>query len=97
MKMNQFAILLALAALLLAGGLAAAGTPFEISWWTVDAGGGTSGDAQYALSGTLGQPDAGGALSSGPFTVSGGFWAAPLAPPPPDPFYEIFLPQAVVR
>jgi hypothetical protein len=93
MKMNQFAVLLALAALLLAGGLAAAGTPFEISWWTVDAGGGTSEDAQYALSGTLGQPDAGGALSSGPFTVSGGFWAAP----PPEPSYEIFLPQAVVR
>lgn len=50
------------------------GAGYEIAWWTVDGGGGgssTGGD--YALAGTIGQPDA-GASSGGSYTLTGGFW-----------------------
>ena len=31
--------------------------PYEISWCTIDGGGGTSNSGQYKLTGTIGQPD----------------------------------------
>ena len=46
---------------------------FKIDWWTVDGGGGTSTGGVYALTGTIGQPDA-GTLSGGNYTLQGGFW-----------------------
>jgi len=46
---------------------------FEISWYTVDGGGGTSTGSGFVLSGTAGQPDAGD-LAGGGFTLRGGFW-----------------------
>ncbi len=49
--------------------------PYAICWWSVDGGGGTSTGGIYSLSGTIGQPDAGAAMSGGIFTVTGGFWA----------------------
>ncbi len=48
---------------------------YSIDWFTVDGGGGPSTGGVYTVSGTIGQPDA-GAMSSGTFTLSGGFWAA---------------------
>ncbi|MBN1582420.1 MAG: hypothetical protein JXA89_17060 [Anaerolineae bacterium] len=49
------------------------GTSYDLLWWTVDGGGGTSHRDRYAVSGTAGQPDA-GMMSGGTFIVSGGFW-----------------------
>jgi hypothetical protein len=49
---------------------------YDLSWNTVDCGGGTSTGGTFSLTGTAGQPDA-GAMSGGTFTLSGGFWAAP--------------------
>ena len=46
---------------------------FDLSWFTVDGGGGSSGGGPYTLSGTIGQPDA-GVLSDGDYTLAGGFW-----------------------
>jgi len=46
---------------------------FEISWWTVDGGGGSASGGGYTLSGTGGQADA-GLLTGGAFTLGGGFW-----------------------
>jgi hypothetical protein len=46
---------------------------FNIDWWTVDGGGGTSTGGVYTLTGTIGQPDA-GTLSGGNYTLQGGFW-----------------------
>jgi hypothetical protein len=46
---------------------------FELSWSTVDGGGGTSSGGDFVLRGTIGQPDAGD-LSGGDFTLRGGFW-----------------------
>jgi hypothetical protein len=52
---------------------AARAQTYSISLSTVDSGGGTSTGGVYAVSGTVGQPDA-GTLSGGNFTLSGGFW-----------------------
>ena len=61
-------------ALLLAGAPARAeASSFEVNWWTVDGGGGSSAGGAYALDGTLGQPDA-GALTGGNNALAGGFW-----------------------
>ncbi len=51
----------------------AASGGFEIPWYTVDGGGGTSSGGDFVLRGTIGQPDAGD-LSGGDFTLRGGFW-----------------------
>jgi hypothetical protein len=46
---------------------------FAIGWWTADGGGRTSQGGTFALSGTIGQPDA-GPLSGGTYELTGGFW-----------------------
>jgi len=69
------AVLLALALLLLTG-VALADGGYDLSWFTVDGGGGMwSTGGGYALAGTAGQPDA-GVLAGGDYTLSGGFWGA---------------------
>jgi hypothetical protein len=47
---------------------------FSLDWSTIDGGGGASTGGVYAVSATIGQPDA-GKMSGGNFTVDGGFWA----------------------
>jgi hypothetical protein len=69
-------VFLVLAALFLLAGIVWANGPgYTLDWWTVDGGGGawSSADGRYVLDGTTGQPDA-GVLSSGDYTLSGGFW-----------------------
>ena len=47
---------------------------YAIDWFTIDGGGAMeSSSGQYALSGTIGQPDA-GATASGTYSLEGGFW-----------------------
>jgi hypothetical protein len=53
---------------------AQSGGGYDLSWSTVDGGGGTSTNGGYTLSGTIGQPDA-GTMSNGPYTLVGGFWS----------------------
>ena len=55
--------------------IAAAGADFDLSWHTVDGGGGTSSGGDFVLRGTIGQPDAGD-LAGGDFALRGGFWQA---------------------
>ncbi len=66
--------LIALIALLLLTGVALANGTYEISWFTVDGGGGESAGGVYGLVGAIGQPDA-GTLSGGGYSLVGGFWA----------------------
>ncbi len=47
----------------------------DLSWRTIDAGGGTSAGGPFSLTGTIGQHDAGPALSAGGLTLGGGFWS----------------------
>ena len=48
---------------------------FAIDWHTMDGGGGASTGGVYAVSGTIGQPDAGPTMTGGPYSLTGGFWA----------------------
>ena len=72
---TKIILLLSLVSILLLTGTALAAGDYQINWWTVDGGGGysQSADGQYALQGTVGQPEAGSATGGG-YTLQGGFW-----------------------
>ncbi|USN98702.1 MAG: hypothetical protein H6810_11130 [Phycisphaeraceae bacterium] len=55
--------------------VAASAQPYEIPWYTIDGGGGTSAGGTFQLAGTIGQPDAGPTMTGGGFSLTGGFWA----------------------
>ena len=73
---NSLMPVLAILILLLAvsTALAQTGGDYDLSWSTVDGGGGESYGGDYHLMGTAGQPDAGTALGGGTYTLVGGFW-----------------------
>ncbi len=48
---------------------------YSIDWYKIAGGGGTSTNGQYAVTGTIGQPDAGGPMTGGGYSLTGGFWA----------------------
>ncbi|MDR3377738.1 MAG: hypothetical protein P4M10_03565 [Verrucomicrobiae bacterium] len=48
---------------------------YAIGWYKIAGGGGTSANGSYAISGTIGQPDAGGPLAGGNYSLRGGFWS----------------------
>src|ERR1017187_274191 len=48
---------------------------YSIDWSTIDGGGGVSTGGVYQVNGTIGQPDAGAAMTGGNYSVSGGFWS----------------------
>ena len=61
--------------LLLLGSTAVRGQEnYEIDWFTIDGGGGTSSGEEYIVDGTIGQADA-GVMSGGDFELFGGFWS----------------------
>jgi hypothetical protein len=72
--------------------LAQSGEGYDLSWWTVDGGGGTfSGGGVYSLGGTAGQPDA-GMMTGGAYTLAGGFWGGGAVTVPER---AIYLPLVV--
>jgi hypothetical protein len=48
---------------------------YSIDWYKIAGGGGTSSGGTYSVNGTIGQPEASGAMSGGNFSVTGGFWS----------------------
>lgn len=52
---------------------------YSIDWSMIAGGGGTSTGGVFSVSGTIGQPDAGPAMTNGQYAVTGGFWALPTA------------------
>jgi len=52
--------------------VAQTGGGFDLSWNSIDGGGGASTGGAYSLTGTIGQWDA-GAMSGGAYTLEGGF------------------------
>ena len=48
---------------------------YSTDWYKISGGGGASAGGAYQLSGTIGQPDAGGTMSGGQYSVTGGFWS----------------------
>jgi len=76
--------------------LAAPGGPtggYSIKWWTVDGGGGTSSNDPYAMSGTIGQADA-GELTGGSYVLVGGFWNSNINGIIPG-YYQLHLPLLI--
>jgi hypothetical protein len=51
---------------------------YSIDWFKIAGGGGTSTGSVYSVSGTIGQHDAGGPMTNGQYSLTGGFWALPL-------------------
>jgi hypothetical protein len=51
--------------------------PYDMSWWSVDGGGGASSGGVFALTGAIGQPDAGLARACG-IVLEGGMWSGPV-------------------
>ena len=85
-KVLPFVLSLVVLLWLVAVALAQSGG-YDLSWWTVDGGGGTLEDGTYTLRGTIGQPDA-AVWQGDKYTLAGGFWggwAAPVA-------YDVYLP-----
>ena len=93
--MKSLMAILAMVALM---ALSASAQNYNISWYKVAGGGGTSSGGQYSLSGTIGQPDASGALTGGNYSITGGFWALYAVQTPGAPLLTItyFGNQAVV-
>jgi hypothetical protein len=48
---------------------------YSIDWYKVAGGGGTSTGIVYAVSGTIGQPDASAPMRGGSYNLTGGFWS----------------------
>lgn len=92
--MRKIAFILILTSMLVTGAVQArgrlqSGGEYDLSWYTLDGGGGSglTGGA-YTLSGTIGQPDA-GRLVNDEYTLSGGFWI------PEAERYNIYLPVTI--
>ena len=74
-KILSFALALALGLFWFTGVvLAQTGGGYDLSWWTVDGGGGKSEGGGYTLMGTAGQADASASLTGGGYTLTSGFW-----------------------
>ncbi len=48
---------------------------YNIDWYKVSGGGSSSTGGVYTVSGTIGQHDAGGPMTGGNYSLTGGFWA----------------------
>src|SRR4051794_37825949 len=87
-RTNHFTFLFCLLSILSFTAVSPAQT-YDISWYTIDGGGGTSTGGVYSISGTIGQPDA-GKLTGGNYTIDGGFWGITAAVQTPGaPFLTI--------
>ena len=87
--MKYVALLMVLSLILLGVAVdvqAQTGEGYDLTWNTIDNGGGTSSNGGYTLDGTIGQPDASTSLSNGGYSLVGGFWNMTAQP------YSIYLP-----
>jgi len=65
------------------------GGSYDLTWNTIDNGGGSSSGGSYTVEGTLGQPDAVAQMTNSPYTLVGGFWNSLLTP------YKVYLPVSL--
>jgi hypothetical protein len=61
---------------------------YQIPRQTIDGGAQRSTSASYTLDATIGQPDAGAAMSSASYELRGGFHRAAATGPLPDPLFS---------
>lgn len=57
------------------------GPTYDLSWHSIDSGGGLSTGGAYELTVTIGQHDASGEMLGGAYTLRGGFMTLPAAIP----------------
>ena len=62
---------------------------YSIDWYQISGGGGTSTVRVYSVSGTIGQHDAGGPMTGGNYSLTGGFWALYAVQTPGAPLLTI--------
>lgn len=74
-KLTHHRLLFLTALTLLAMTMAARAQQYSIDWYKIAGGGGTSSNGQYVVSGTIGQHDAGGPMTGGNYSLTGGFWS----------------------
>ena len=55
--------------------LCASAQNYSIDWYKVSGGGGRSTGGVYSVSGIIGQPDAGGPMRGGNYSLTGGYWS----------------------
>ena len=72
---STFLCILAFALLSTPAAHAQTGGGYDLSWFAIDGGGGTSTGGVYSVSGTIGQPDASGPMTGGNYSLTGGFWS----------------------
>jgi hypothetical protein len=48
---------------------------YSIDWYKISGGGGVSSGGGYSVSGTIGQHDAGSAMTGAGYSLTGGFWS----------------------
>jgi hypothetical protein len=73
-RLSIYMILCLLSLLVALPVLAQTGGIFDLTWSTIDGGGGAaSTGGGFSLGGTIGQPDA-GVMAGGDYTLAGGFW-----------------------
>jgi hypothetical protein len=49
---------------------------YTINWYKIAGGGGMSTGSVYSVNGTIGQHDAGGLMTGGSYSLTGGFWSS---------------------
>jgi hypothetical protein len=64
---------------------------YSIDWYKVAGGGGTSTGGVYTVTGTIGQPDAGVAMTGGNYSLTGGFWSLFAVQTPGAPLLTMTL------
>lgn len=87
-RSNRF---LAAALLLCLTSVALQAQTFSIPWFRIAGGGGTSTGGVFSVSGTLGQAEAGGAMTGGNFSLTAGFWSLLAVQTPGAPLLSIQL------
>ena len=72
---------------------AQSGGPYELTWTTIDAGGGTVTGGAYNLVSTIGQPEPGPGAGGGGYSLTGGVWGGAGAAAPPLCGKRVYLPM----
>src|SRR5690348_17454014 len=91
MKLKRIIIIAGFLSALACAPIRSTAQSYTVDWHTIDGGGGTSTGGVYSVSGTIGQPDAGPAMSGGNFALTGGFWSFSAVQTPGAPLLTISL------
>src|SRR5437868_12370092 len=87
--MKRFCTYMATTILLFATNYCTHAQSYTVDWFTIDGGGGASTGGIFSVIGTIGQMDAGGPMTGGNYSLTGGFWSFYVVPTPGAPLLTI--------